>query len=174
MRFADIGEILTLLQRQNAYTSSLVTAHISEEAMTSFVDYWFDNAMGEDAPNWWAQMDVYGDPNSGVVATPNWATSYVHRDKLWLWQLSAVFDDVADDTQPGIDFLNGLMDSIKNPMAAGDWGRYANYIDSELERNAALNQYYGGHLERLRGIKTNLDPDDLFHNPQSVPSWQRS
>jgi len=159
--------------RQNAYTSSLVTASISEEAMTSFVDYWYENAMGFGVPNWWAQMDVYGDPNSGVVATPSWATSYAHRDKLWLFQLSTTFFGSANTTS-GINFLNEFMDSLKDPMAPGDWGRYANYIDSELENAEAVTQYYGAHLERLRGIKTNLDPTDLFHNPQSIRPWNNT
>lgn len=165
--------LIVISQRQNAYTSSLVTPKLTKAAVTSWVDYWFDHARNADTPGWWGQMDVYGDPNSGVVATPEWATSYVHRDKLWLWQLSAVFDDVSADTTPGISFLNGLMNSIKDPLPAGSWGRYANYIDSELDRNTALKQYYGAHLERLKGIKTHLDPLDLFHYPQSIPSWYR-
>jgi hypothetical protein len=129
--------------------------------------------MSRDAPGWWAQMDVYGDPNSGVIATPSYKTSFAHRDKLWLWQLSTVFATVGGDNQPQIDFLDGLMNSIKDELPAGAWGRYANYIDTELDRDEALHQYYAGNLERLKGIKTTVDRDDLFHYPQSIPSWYK-
>lgn len=162
-----------LYQRQNAYTSSLVTKKLTEKAVTSLVDYWFDKAMGFGVPGWWAQMDVFGDPNSAVIATPAYKTSFAHRDKLWLWQLSTTFNRVGGNNKSQIDFLQGLMNSIKDPLPANAWGRYANYIDTELNRTTALTQYYGANLERLKGIKTSLDRDDLFSYPQSIPSWYR-
>lgn len=112
-------------------------------------------------------MDIHGDDNSAVSKVANDATAYPHRDKMWLFQF---FDRTHQQTdlQKTYGLLNGFMDAIKDGMSAGDWGRYANYIDSELGREEALEQYYAKNLPRLRTLKARFDPQDIFHSPQSV------
>lgn len=116
-------------------------------------------------------MDVHGDPNSGIASHPaSSSSSYSHRDKLWLFQFSASPYLGADtDFEGPIEFVKGLMGSFTENMEKGsEWGRYANYIDSELEREDALGQYFGGSLGRLRDVKARVDPEDVFWNPQSI------
>ncbi|KAG7139673.1 Carbohydrate oxidase like protein [Verticillium longisporum] len=119
-------------------------------------------------------MDAHGGANSAVAAVPKDATSYVHRDKLWLFQYVILATDAADrepydavDREP-YAFLDRWIDAITDGMPDSDWGRYAKYIDPDLSQEDALEQYYGQHLSRLEAIKTKVDPTDLFHFPQGI------
>lgn len=134
--------------------------------MTSFVDYFVDVLQPSGLP-WWLQMDVYGGPNSAVAAVSNEDTGYAHRDKIWLFQMASTLWG-GQSPEGAIELVNGLMDSIKGGMDADNWGRYANYVDSELSKEEAQQQYYGTNLRRLRSIKAELDPQGLFSNPQSI------
>ena len=135
--------------------------------MTSFVDYWFDVAATQKKFPWWLQMDVHGDPNSAIAAVSSEDTAYAHRDKLWLFQFSSPTPPLVD-TDAAIVFVNGFMDSLTDELADGDWGRYANYIDSELSKEVAQQQYWSTNLGKLRSIKAKYDPTGVFTNPQSI------
>jgi len=43
---------------------------------------------------------------------------------------------------------------------------YAGYVDPKL--TDGQQEYWGTNLPRLEQIKAQLDPNDVFHNPQSV------
>ena len=49
---------------------------------------------------------------------------------------------------------------------------HASYIlipmDAESQKNH-LKAYFGDHLERLKAVKRQLDPDNVFSNLQSIP-----
>lgn len=127
----------------------------------------YDVARAPGQVPWWLLIDVHGDTQSAIAAVPEDATSYVHRDKLWIFQVAGtITPDV--DVKQSIKFVTNWMDSIKDNMARSDWGRYANYVDSELSRDDAQVQYWGQHLPRLQAIKADLDPEDLFRNAQSI------
>lgn len=65
------------------------------------------------------------------------------------------------------DFLRGLNTLIKQEMPGGrDLGAYARYVDPELVNGQ--EEYWRTNLPRLERIKQSVDPDDLFHNHQSV------
>ncbi|KAL2756679.1 hypothetical protein ACRALDRAFT_1080831 [Sodiomyces alcalophilus JCM 7366] len=143
----------------NMYVTNLLTRHIPETAMESFVDYWF--LARAQRSSFWLQMDAYGGANSAVSAVPASESSYAHRDKLWLFQFSTGFRET-------VPFMQGFADSLKDNMAREDWGRYINYVDSELTREEAQQQYYAENLARLQQIKAALDPNDRFYYPQSI------
>jgi hypothetical protein len=146
----------------------LVTKKIPEAGIKSFANYILKDASKAGSPPWWFQMDVHGDPNSGVVGAPGASSSsYVHRDKLWLFQFSSPTWN-ANSTAPGIDLVNGFMNSISSHMEEDDWGRYANYLDSELSRDVATNEYWASNLPRLGEVKAQFDPENVFENPQSI------
>ncbi|PNH61910.1 hypothetical protein VD0002_g5988 [Verticillium dahliae] len=146
------------------FATSLMTKKMPEASLEGFVDYWQNQ--GQQPRAWFVQMDAHGGANSAVAAVPKDATSYVHRDKLWLFQYVILATDAADREPYG--FLNRWIDAVIDGMPDSDWGRYANYIDPELSQKDALEQYYGQHLSRLEAIKTKVDPTDLFHFPQGI------
>lgn len=135
--------------------------------MEAFVGYLFDTARAPDAVPWWLLIDVHGDVNSAIAQVPMDATSYVHRDKLWLFQFAGTLQP-GDNAETSIRFINDFMDTIVDHTPESDWGRYANYIDSELTRDQAQHQYWGRHLPRLQTIKAKVDKGDVFYSPQSV------
>ncbi|KAM0494034.1 hypothetical protein ACHAO3_005813 [Verticillium nonalfalfae] len=146
------------------FATSLMTKKMPEASLEGFVDYWQNQ--GRQPRAWFVQMDAHGGANSAVAAVPKDATSYVHRDKLWLFQYVILATDAVDREPYG--FLDRWIDAITDGMPDSDWGRYANYIDPELGQEDALEQYYGQHLSRLEAIKTKVDPTDLFHFPQGI------
>lgn len=53
-------------------------------------------------------------------------------------------------------------------MNATDWGMYINYPDTQVDSQTAQEKYWGVNLPRLQQIKKQLDPNEVFWNPQSV------
>ncbi len=44
---------------------------------------------------------------------------------------------------------------------------YINFIDNRQQNH--LDAYYGYHIDRLKAVKRQLDPNNVFSNPQSIP-----
>jgi hypothetical protein len=66
------------------------------------------------------------------------------------------------------NFLTGVNTTIRDGMPGGqDFGAYPGYVDPTLV-NGPLS-YWRTNLPRLQQIKSQVDPRDVFHNPQSVP-----
>lgn len=116
---------------------------------------------------WWFQVDVQGGANSGVWAADTGATSYAHRDKLYIVQL---YDRVFGGEYPedGFEFLDGWVATTTEPLAAGEWGMYVNYADGRLNRTTAEELYWGRNVGRLQGVKAEVDPGEVFYSPISI------
>jgi hypothetical protein len=113
-------------------------------------------------------MDMHGGANSAVNAmTAHNATAYAHRDKLFLFQF---YDRSIEGPYPpdGFPFVENFIATLTQGRPAAEWGRYANYADSQLSRTDAQAQYYGASLSRLRALKQEVDPKEVFYYPQSV------
>jgi FAD/FMN-containing dehydrogenase len=52
-------------------------------------------------------------------------------------------------------------------------GAYAGYVDPALGENSA-SLYWGGNVEKLQRIKAEVDPLDVFSNPQTVRPANKS
>jgi FAD/FMN-containing dehydrogenase len=108
-------------------------------------------------------FDSYGGAMNRVAPG---ATAFVHRDSLALgqylayWQTDSPPDLIADNTT----WLRALTDAI-TPYSNGE--AYQNYIDPGLD--GWLEAYYGANLPRLRQIKRDVDPDNVFNFAQSIP-----
>jgi hypothetical protein len=116
---------------------------------------------------WWFQLDMHGGAQSAISAVSAEATSYAHRDKLYIIQF---YDRIPEGEFPadGTRFLNGWVDAVTAPLKDGDWGMYINYADPTLDREAAQRLYYGGNLRRLQRLKAKFDPEERFYYPQSI------
>ncbi|OBT76709.1 hypothetical protein VF21_03920 [Pseudogymnoascus sp. 05NY08] len=93
------------------------------------------------------------------------ATSYAHRDALFYFESYGI--SLVKVSKATKDFIAGINTTLKNGVpGVEDLGSYTGYVDPELP-NGPL-QYWRTNLPRLEQIKANIDPGDVFHNPQSV------
>ncbi|KAF9872493.1 FAD binding domain-containing protein [Colletotrichum karsti] len=153
------------------YASSLMTKDVPQAGFKAFVDYLQGKAKTVNR-GWFVLIDVHGGANSKTAQIDPSSSSYAHRDKLLLWQF---YDSSGGSAYPtnanqGTGFMQGWMAAITPKLAAGSWGRYANYADPLLSNADAQSQYYGSSLPRLRTIKAQWDPKGLFTFPQGVSS----
>ncbi|KAM6526077.1 hypothetical protein FSOLCH5_002208 [Fusarium solani] len=150
------------------YTTSLLTQALTRHQVESLVKALFTNAKDPSArKSWYLLLDLFGGPNSAISEKSPSSTAFPHRDKLLLHQFS---DGGSNGSYPpeGFDLLRRFRESVTSSMADGEWGMYANYLDTQLDGDTAARLYYGGNLERLRGLKREFDPDDVFWNPQGI------
>ncbi|WP_439506742.1 FAD-binding oxidoreductase [Sediminibacterium sp.] len=61
-----------------------------------------------------------------------------------------------------LDTFHDEMEKYTSPYC------YVNFTDRRQKNH--LNAYYSDHLDRLKAVKRQLDPDNTFYNPQSIPS----
>lgn len=93
------------------------------------------------------------------------ATAYGHRDTLFYVQTYAF--GIGALPQSSRNFLTGINDIITKSLPNQRLGAYAGYVDPALGENGQ-QAYWGTNLPRLQTIKKAIDPNDVFHNPQSV------
>jgi FAD/FMN-containing dehydrogenase len=102
-------------------------------------------------------------PWGGAIAAIDPAASaMVHRRALFDVQYQAYWHDAADEEA---DVAWGR--TIRTAMLTSTSGDYVNYIDADIADWATA--YYGTNLARLRQVKVEYDPDDVFDGPQSIP-----
>lgn len=111
---------------------------------------------------WFVIFDLEG---GAINDVPTDATAYSHRDVLFWLQSYAV--DVGPISSTTRNFLDEVNDIYTQGMPDTNFGAYPGYVDPQLDN--ALKAYWGANLDQLEQIKKEIDPGDLFHNPQSVP-----
>ncbi|KAL8716692.1 MAG: hypothetical protein Q9225_006000 [Loekoesia sp. 1 TL-2023] len=67
-----------------------------------------------------------------------------------------------------VNFLNGLNTVAKSGHPDAFYGEYVGYVDPREANQKARRGYWGNNLSRLTKIKGKFDPEDVFHNQQSV------
>lgn len=108
---------------------------------------------------WFLLFDFQGGYTSTIASD---ATSYSHRDVL-IWLQLYTINLLGPVSQTQIDFLEGANKIGTNhevPYAA-----YPGYVDPHMPNGAEA--YWGSNLPRLRQIKEEIDPNNVFRNPQS-------
>ncbi|KAJ5225248.1 hypothetical protein N7468_006473 [Penicillium chermesinum] len=121
------------------------------------------DTVNKGTPAWFVIFDLEGGAVNDYSTT---ATAYPHRDVIVLMESYAIslFGPVPPATK---QFLNGLHSVITaNRTDIAELGAYPGFVDPYLENAQA--EYWGVNLPRLQDIKTSIDPQDVFHNPQSV------
>lgn len=157
---------LALLGGIPAYFYSKSRAFTQESLMSpSDVDRMFefiDNA-DKGTPIWFVIFDLAG---GAVNDVPVDATAYSHRDVVFWLQSYAVdlMGGVSQETHGFLDRLNELTAAGKASDVS--YQAYPGYIDPRLQNAQAA--YWGSNLQRLERIKKEIDPKNVFRNPQSV------
>ncbi|EFX03636.1 glucooligosaccharide oxidase [Grosmannia clavigera kw1407] len=148
------------------YANSLMTQAMPPAAMQDACSYWFSEGAANSRP-WFIIIDMFGGKNGYITNTPVSETSFAHRDKLYLYNF---YDRVDSGTYPedGFGFVKGWTEAFTRQLAAGSYGKYANYVDPAMDRTSAEQAYYGDSLSRLQLIKAAVDPNQVFDYPQAV------
>jgi len=156
-------------QVETFYSKSLVTSALPTTVLQNVADYWIKTAKSNSRA-WYIIIDLYGGPTSAVTKVSPDATSYAYRDpkkNLFLYELydRSYFGDYPSD---GFSFLDGWVKTFTDGLDTTQWGMYINYADPRLNRTEAQNAYYRQNLARLKQIKQQVDPTELFYYPQAV------
>lgn len=110
---------------------------------------------------WFLNFELQGGATNDI---PSDATAYAHRDVLYYSESFGI--DIGRVTKTTRSFITGINNVITSNMPREKFGSYPGYVDPEL-RNGQQS-YWGPNLPRLERIKREIDPEDVFHNPQSV------
>ncbi|KAH8811103.1 hypothetical protein F5884DRAFT_671455 [Xylogone sp. PMI_703] len=110
---------------------------------------------------WFLNFELQGGATNDI---PSDSTAYAHRDVLYYSESFGI--DIGRVTKTTHNFITGINDVITSNMPDEKFGSYPGYVDVELPN--AQESYWGANLPRLERIKREIDPTDVFHNPQSV------
>ncbi|GAB0137214.1 hypothetical protein EsDP_00005490 [Epichloe bromicola] len=150
------------------YGTSLMVNALTDDHFKSFMSAVFSNINEMSARHSWDfTVAFHGGDGSAIADVDTSATAYVHRDKLLLYQFSDIetHGHYPDD---GFAVLRRFRESVTNSLEDGQWGMYANYVDTQLDSETAQKLYWGNNLHRLQHIKSTLDPDEVFWDPHSI------
>ena len=105
-----------------------------------------------------------GGPVVGAVGRRK--TAYVHRDVLTLLRATPVWKiDSPKSVRDGLIAWTNQMISLIAPYTPAE--SYQNFPNRGIKR--FKRAYYAENYPRLVKVKTKYDPDNVFHNPQSIP-----
>jgi hypothetical protein len=108
-------------------------------------------------------FDGYG----GTIAqVPAAASAFVHRSAIAGIQYFSSWGESAPSSVA--EAALAWLASTSGALAPYTTGAYVNYIDPA--QPDFLNAYYGANLARLVDVKHTVDPDDVFHFAQSIPT----
>lgn len=60
------------------------------------------------------------------------------------------------------------MATITDELSEEEYGMYINYADSQLSQDEAMRYYWGDNLGKLREIKGQVDPEEVFYYPLGI------
>jgi hypothetical protein len=108
-------------------------------------------------------FDGYG---GAIGRVPSAATAFVHRNAIAGIQYFTSWGAGA----PGsvAEAATAWLATTRSALAPSTVGAYVNYIDPA--QPDFLDAYYGANLARLVDVKRRVDPDDVFHFAQSIPT----
>lgn len=175
-------------QHNNFVTKSSLTLErkkgFSKQALRPLFDYLWETSLtsGQDVelPDgrhvFWA-WNIYfelfggGSPAHAQEAAKQ-RSSFPHRDGLWLIQSAVGTLAHMDLARSGHAYARQLDAHINRAIEISRLGRggYSCYVDAELEEQEWKQLYYGSSIPRLEAIKMQVDPDNLFRNPQTLGS----
>ncbi|KAF4319303.1 hypothetical protein BBO99_00004821 [Phytophthora kernoviae] len=113
----------------------------------------------------WAyiQFEAYG----GVFSTQkNDMTPWAHRDAVWSVQIGVGANKDEPETSSSYEWIRGIASALEPYF---DGGNYQNYCDLDLGEDYGKRYWGAANFARLREIKAQYDPLNIFHSAQSIP-----
>lgn len=110
-------------------------------------------------------LSINLDLKGGAIDDPPIAaTAFPHRGTA---QMTAQYELRFNANRPRQAQLNWMRDIQAMVAVDASGAAYVNYPDKDLDDFA--QRYWGANLERLRQIKAQYDPENMFRHAQSVP-----
>jgi FAD/FMN-containing dehydrogenase len=138
------------------YWKSAFFAELSDEvidaAVSSFAEY--PSTLGG---------IIFEHFHGAITRIPEDATAWPHRHAGFNLVMTAEWTDPAQ-TDTMVAWTRETYAKLE-PHAAGL--RYVNYLDGD--DSAATGSAFGPNFARLRDVKRQYDPDNVFHNNQNIP-----
>ncbi|GAB1313305.1 Glucooligosaccharide oxidase [Madurella fahalii] len=155
-------------QAETFYSKSLVTSALPTSVLQKVADYWVEEARSN-RRSWYIMIDMFGGANSAITNASADLTSFAYRDpnqSLFLYQ----FNDRAWGSYPsdGFTFLDDWVKIFTDGLNTTQWGMYINYADPLMNQTQAQEVYYRQSLPRLKQLKKQFDPTQLFYYPQAI------
>ncbi|KAI0506870.1 hypothetical protein F5B22DRAFT_659925 [Xylaria bambusicola] len=159
-------------QRGYFYAKSLLWSQetqIPDDVVDHLVEAWANSDSGQycDSDNTTQDVSLDFELLGGFTSTISASsTSYPHRDAKFAFLLYSRTNNTVP--QIAVDTLNFLNDIVKGSNETAFHGQYAGFVDPRQPLRSAQKAYWGVKLERLGKVKRDIDPQDVFHNPQSI------
>jgi len=152
----------TLVKNRSAYMRSLI---LQKDRMNNKVAKVITEYMNM-APSA-ASFAVWTLGGGAISQKAPTESAYVHREARFIPEVKSIWDaDKPGDAYSNVEWAYEFFEAMR---VAGDaTGAYVNYIDPLLHNWADM--YYGENYERLKKIKKDIDPDNLFSFQQSIGS----
>ncbi|KAE8343130.1 hypothetical protein BDV24DRAFT_161943 [Aspergillus arachidicola] len=111
---------------------------------------------------WFVVISIAGGATNDV---PVDATAYAQRNVMFYVESFGI-NLLGRVSQTTVDFLDGINNLVNETVPGSDRNVYPGFVDPFLPN--AQEAYWGPNLPKLQKIKAAIDPNDVFHNPQSV------
>src|SRR6056297_924813 len=137
------------------YWKSIFLEELTDDVIELMTRY------NESAPSALSTIDIWhlGD---AVADVPQDATAFWHRDKPYMLNFEANWEDAADDDANVKWAREGFAEAQALSIASG---RYGNFPGMNEDPAKLL---YGGNYDRLVDVKTKYDPENLFQANTNV------
>ena len=106
------------------------------------------------------QLRVLG---GALARVPNEATAFAHRDRGLFANVAAVYVDPAE-----ADTHDAWVDGLADALGRGGAGGYVGFMGAEGDATIR-SAYPGATWDRLREVKRQYDPDNLFRLNHNIP-----
>lgn len=94
-------------------------------------------------------------------------TAFIHRGtNMYHIQLEVFSGENEEINLEAISAMNTFYEASKAILKHRQ--SYQNYLDEDIPDY--LDRYYGDNLKKLIEVKMRVDPDNVFHHPQSIPA----
>ncbi|KAI2642653.1 FAD-binding domain-containing protein [Xylaria nigripes] len=135
---------------------------IPDKTVDQLVEYWANRSLTQDVS---LDFELLGGFTSTIATT---ATAYPHRDAKFAMLLYTRANNMVSKAAVNtLDTMNNIVKASNKNVA---YGQYAGFVDPRQDLEEARRAYWGINLDRLTQIKAAVDPNDVFHNPQSLSS----
>ncbi|KAM3071834.1 hypothetical protein ACMFMG_009691 [Clarireedia jacksonii] len=155
------------------YVKSIVAKNnspLTPDAIRSFFSYILSHQSTETP--YFSIINLYGAQDSAISLPRigSSSSSYADEDALWVFQNYGYTPNHLPPWDNRItDVIEGMNDAVFRAQPDGNFSAYVNYVDPGLSPMEAAQMYYGPQTyDRLLGIKTQVDSEFVFWNPQAV------